>query len=112
MADDNGKRAKELMARSELLKRRANETEFRVKMDMAAGKKGSGSIVGLPSVNAKGEIVRPSYSFGKEALRDAAEDRKQAKKDSIESVKLMKPAAIVAPVKRPSEAVMKKLTGK
>lgn len=109
MADDNKeKRAKELMERSKMLKQRAAETEFRVERDYVAGKKGSGSVAGLPSVNAKGEIVRPSYSYGAQALKDAAEDRMKAKKDSLESVKLMKPAAIVAPVKRPANKEMGK----
>lgn len=112
MADDKEKRAKELMERSKMLKNRAAETEFRVQKDYAAGKKESGSVAGLPTINEKGQIVRPSYSYGEKALKEAAQDRAKAKKDSLEAVNLMKPAAIVAPVKRPSEAVMKKVTGK
>ena len=110
--DYNEKKAKELMSRSKVLKQRADEIEFREKMQMKAGKRGSGTLYGAPTMGRDGKLVQAKYSYGEQALKDAAEDRRQAKKDSLEAVKLMKPAAIVSPVKRPSEAVMKKLTGK
>ena len=108
MADDNEKKAKELMERSKMLKKRAAETEFRVERDYAAGRKESGSVAGLPTINEKGQIVRPSYSYGEKALKEAAQDRAKAKKDSLEAVNIMKPAAIVAPVKRPANKAMGK----
>ena len=108
MADDKEKKAKELMERSKMLKKRAAETEFRVERDYAAGRKESGSVAGLPTINEKGQIVRPSYSYGEKALKEAAQDRAKAKKDSLEAVNIMKPAAIVAPVKRPANKAMGK----
>ena len=108
MADDNKDKAKELMRRSNERKEFANQQEefgkAQIKNKVKPGSTG-------------GSWGRKLYDMddlpvGQQRLDIAKKYRDMAKKDSLEAVKLMKPAAIVAPVKRPSEAVMKRLTGK
>lgn len=108
MADDKEKKAKELMERSYDRKRMAYEQEeigkAQIKNKVKRGSMGHwmGEEFGNPTM----------IPVGQEMLNLAKKNRDMAKKDSLEAVNLMKPAAIVAPVKRPSEAVMKKVTGK
>lgn len=109
MADDNKEqKAKELMRRSNERKRFAAEQEefgkAQIKNKVKPGSTGYSWDNKLAD--------RTLLPVGQERLDIAKKYRDMAKKDSLEAVNLMKPAAIVAPVKRPSEAVMKKLTGK
>jgi hypothetical protein len=107
MADDKEKRAKELMQRSNERKEFANQQEELGKAQIKNKVK-----PGQTGISLYKETLGQPYPVGKERVDIAKKYRDMAKKDSLEAVKLMKPAAIVSPVKRPSEAVMKKVTGK
>jgi hypothetical protein len=111
MADDNKDKAKELMRRSYERKDFAAAQEAMGKRDIKENvKPGSrGYSYGGPFSKLKDDTEIP---VGQQRLDIAKKYRDMAKKDSLDAVKLMKPAAIVTPVKRPSEAVMKRLTGK
>jgi len=111
MADDNKQKAKELMRRSYDRKEFAAAQEAMGKADIKnkvqPGSRGYSYVGPFGKLSESTEIP-----VGQQRLDIAKKYRDMAKKDSLESVKLMKPAAIVAPIKRPSEAVMKKVTGK
>lgn len=108
MADDKEKMARELMKRSNERKIFANQQEefgkAQIKNQVKPGSMGGSWGRKLSDMS--------DLPVGQQRLDIAKKYRDMAKKDSLESVNMMKPAAIVAPVKRPSEAVMKKLTGK
>ena len=108
MADDKEKRAKELMRRSNERKMFAAEQEefgkAQIKNNVKPGSMGGSWGRKLSDMS--------DLPVGQERLDIAKKYRDMAKKDSLEAVNLMKPAKIVSPVKRPSEAVMKKVTGK
>jgi hypothetical protein len=111
MADDNKDKARELMKRSERRKEFADAQEAMGKRDIKENVK-----PGSRGYSYEGPFGKLSnmteIPVGQQRLDIAKKYRDMAKKDSLEAVKLMKPAAIVTPVKRPAQSVKNKQTGK
>lgn len=102
MADDKEKKAKELMERSNDRKRFA-ATQEEIGRAQIKNKVKEGSMGSIaPFTKKMGDVGKP-IPVGQQRLDIAKKYREMAKKDSLEAVNLMKPAAIVTPVRRPNK---------